>query len=238
MPNNILITPGSASIQFSGSAANTIRLQVEPSGSVAFYGNSGSLFGIADSLSGSLMSVNDISGIPILEVFSDDRVVMGTLNSNALVVTGSRVGVGINTPSSSLHITGTTTLQQILEKNQTVAGAASGSINFDVLNQGVVYYTSNSTANWLLNFRGDASTSLNAVMYIGQSLSIAFIATNGSPAYYPVSHSVDGASVTVRWAENPAPSSGNANTIEAYSYTLFKTANATFTVLASRTVFF
>jgi hypothetical protein len=89
MPNNILITPASASIQFSGSVANTIRLQVESSGSVAFYGNSGSLFGITDSLSGSLMSVNDISGLPILEVFSDNRVVMGTFNAPAATITGS-----------------------------------------------------------------------------------------------------------------------------------------------------
>jgi hypothetical protein len=71
-----------------------------------------------------------------------------------------------------------------------------------------------------------------------QATTIAFVATNGSPAYYPVSHSIDGTPVTVRWAENPSPSAGNANTVEAYSYTLFKTANATFTVLASRTVFF
>lgn len=89
MPNNILITPGSASIAFSGSAANTIRLQVEPSGSVVFYGNSGSLFGISDVLSGSLMSVNDISGIPILEVFSDNKVLMGTFGAYAITVTGS-----------------------------------------------------------------------------------------------------------------------------------------------------
>ncbi len=108
MPNNILITPGSASIQFSGSAANTIRLQVEQSGSIAFYGNSGSLFGITDSLSGSLMSVNDISGLPILEVFSDDRIVMGTFNRNTLVVTGSEVimnGVVRNRLNLSTQIT-------------------------------------------------------------------------------------------------------------------------------------
>lgn len=106
MPNNILITPGSASIQFSGSATNTIRLQVEPSGSVAFYGASGSLFGITDSLSGSLMSVNDISGLPILEVFSDDRVVMGSYNRNTLVVTGSRVGIDKAVPTADLDISG------------------------------------------------------------------------------------------------------------------------------------
>ena len=107
MPNNIIITPGSASIQFSGSANNdTIRLQVEASGGVAFYGNSGSLFSITDQLSGSLMSVNDISGLPILEVFSDDRVVMGTLNQNTLVVTGSRVGIGMARPTTPLQVQG------------------------------------------------------------------------------------------------------------------------------------
>jgi hypothetical protein len=99
MPSDILIIPNRSStsaapvIQFSGSQANTIRLEVLTSGSIAFLGNSGSLFSISDNLSGSLMAVSDISGLPILEVFSDDRVVMGRYNTNALVVTGSSVGV-------------------------------------------------------------------------------------------------------------------------------------------------
>jgi hypothetical protein len=109
MPNDILITPGSASVDFSGSAANTIKLQVEPSGSVAFYGTSGSLFSIVDSLEGSLMSVNDVSGIPILEVFSDDRVVMGTFGQNTLVVNGSNVGIGTATPNTKLQVVGNIT---------------------------------------------------------------------------------------------------------------------------------
>ncbi len=125
MPNNILITPGSASIQFSGSAANTIRLQVEPSGSIAFYGNSGSLFGISDSLSGSLMSVNDISGLPILEVFSDDRVVMGSFNRNTLVVTGSRVAIDKAVPTTDLDISGSVFITGSLSMN---SGGITGSL--------------------------------------------------------------------------------------------------------------
>lgn len=126
MPNNILITPGSASIQFSGSSANTIRLQVENSGSIAFYGSSGSLFGITDSLSGSLMSVNDISGLPILEVFSDDRVVMGTFNRNTLVVTGSRVGIDKATPTADLDVSGSVFVTgSITISSGTLVGSAS-----------------------------------------------------------------------------------------------------------------
>lgn len=118
MPNDILIIPGSASIQFSGSAANNIFLQVEPSGSISFNGNSGSLFSINDSLEGSLMSLNDISGIPILEVFSNDRVVMGTFGTNALVVTGSNVSIGQN-----LSVGG----------NTTFTGKVSGSGSYRVV---------------------------------------------------------------------------------------------------------
>jgi hypothetical protein len=78
------------------------------SGSVVFSveGTQGSLFSVDDNLSGSLMSVNDVSGLPILEVFSDDRLVVGTYNSNALVVTGSRVGIGTNNPIAKLQVNG------------------------------------------------------------------------------------------------------------------------------------
>jgi hypothetical protein len=140
VPNNILITPGSASIQFSGSAANTIRLQVEQSGSIAFYGNSGSLFGITDSLSGSLMSVNDISGLPILEVFSDDRVVMGTFNRNTLVVTGSRIGIDKAVPTADLDISGSVFITGSLSITGSTGLTVSGSASFanDVIMNGVV----------------------------------------------------------------------------------------------------
>ena len=83
---DIRIIPGSGSIYFSGSNEVTTLsvdadglLSIEGSGSTIFdiQGSTGQLFSVTDSLSGSLMSVNDISGIPVLEVFSDDRVVMG-----------------------------------------------------------------------------------------------------------------------------------------------------------------
>lgn len=112
MPSDILIVPNRNSTSaapvmlFSGSQANTVRLEVLTSGSVAYLGKSGSLFSINDNFSGSLMAVGDISGLPILEVFSDDKVVMGRFNSNALVVTGSRVGVGKANPQVALEISG------------------------------------------------------------------------------------------------------------------------------------
>ena len=109
MANDILIVPGSSKIEFSGSQANTIQLETQTSGSVVFTGASGSLFGISDNFSGSLMSVSDVSGIPILEVFDDDRVVMGKYSSPAATVTGSKIGIGTASPGNPLHVYHATT---------------------------------------------------------------------------------------------------------------------------------
>jgi hypothetical protein len=52
-------------------------------------GSQGQLFSVTDNLSGSLFSVNDISGLPILQVSSDDSVKLGTFNAEAIKVQGS-----------------------------------------------------------------------------------------------------------------------------------------------------
>ena len=81
---------GSVSISSSFSTSGS-ALTVYKSGSsvLDIQGSQGQLFSVIDALSGSLMSVNDVSGLPILEVFSDDRVVMGTYGAPALVLSGS-----------------------------------------------------------------------------------------------------------------------------------------------------
>ena len=50
-------------------------------------GTSGELFTINDSLVGSLFSVNDISGLPILEVFDDNSVIIGDYQAPSLYTT-------------------------------------------------------------------------------------------------------------------------------------------------------
>ena len=117
------------------------------------------------------------------------------------------------------------------------SASATGTVNFDCLTQGVLYYTSNAGANFTLNFRGNGSTTLNNILSTGQSITCSFLNTNGATAYYPNAFQVDGASVTPKWAGSVAPSSGNASSIDAYSFTIIKTANATFTVLAGAVQF-
>lgn len=135
----------------------------------------------------------------------------------------------------------TSTLASVLTNAAEVvtvsATAATGTITFDVTTQSVLYYTSNASGGWTMNFRASSGTSLNTAMAIGQSVTVVFMATNGSTAYRSTAVQVDGVSITPRWQGGSAPSTGNANSIDVYSYTIIKTANATFTVLASQTRF-
>jgi hypothetical protein len=118
------------------------------------------------------------------------------------------------------------------------ATAATGTINYDITTQSVLYYTTNASANWTVNLRASSGTSLNTALSTGQSVTVAFLVAQGSTAYYNNVVQVDGTTsgVTTRW-QGAAPVAGNANGIDVYSYTIIKTASATFTVLASQTKF-
>jgi hypothetical protein len=117
------------------------------------------------------------------------------------------------------------------------ATAATGTINYDVTTQSVLYYTTNASANWTVNIRASSGTSLNTALATGQSITIAFLVTQGTTAYYNSALQIDGASVTPKWQGGTAPTSGNASGIDAYTYTVIKTGSAAYTVLASQSKF-
>lgn len=144
--------------------------------------------------------------------------------------------------SSLVTLTGSQTLTNkflLSPKEATTisATAASGTIAFDTVTQGILYYTSNASANFTLNFRGNSSTTFNSTLATSESITVAFLNTNGATAYYPSAFQIDGSSVTPKWSGGTAPSSGNASSIDGYSFTIIKTANATFAVLAGATRF-
>jgi hypothetical protein len=117
------------------------------------------------------------------------------------------------------------------------ATAATGTINYDVTTQSVLYYTSSASANWTVNFRGSSGTSLNTAMATGESVTVVFLVTTGSTAYYNNVVQIDGTTVTPTWQNGSAPTAGNASSIDAYSYTIIKTGSAAYTVLASQVQF-
>lgn len=119
----------------------------------------------------------------------------------------------------------------------TTASAASGTVNFDVITQSVLYYTSNASGNWTINIRGNSGTSLDSIMSTGQSMTVVFLVTQGSTAYYQTALTIDSSSVTPKWQGGSAATAGNASSVDAYVITIVKTGSATFTVFESQTQF-
>jgi hypothetical protein len=119
------------------------------------------------------------------------------------------------------------------------ATAATGTINYDITTQSVLYYTSNASGNFTVNLRASSGTTLNTALATGQSVTVVFLVTNGGTAYYNTTVQVDGTTsgVTTRWQGGTAPTAGNASSVDIYSYTVVKTAASTYSVFASQTRF-
>ena len=117
------------------------------------------------------------------------------------------------------------------------ATAATGTIPLDTLTSGILYYTSDASADWTLNIRGDSETTLNDALTTNDSITVVFFVTNGATPYYQTGFEIDGSAVTPKWQNGTAPSAGNASSIDIYSYTIVKTGNAAFTAFGSQTRF-
>jgi len=128
-------------------------------------------------------------------------------------------------------------VQDMAETATVSATAATGTIAYDVTTQSVIYYTSNASANWTVNFRASSGTSLNTAMSTGQAVTVAFLVTQGATAYYNNVVQVDGSTVTPKYQGGTAWAAGNASSVDVYTYTIIKTGNAAFTVFASQTKF-
>ena len=157
--------------------------------------------------------------------------------ANIAVVNVANTFTGTQTFSGTSSATAIV-LNDAAEVATVSATAATGTIAYDITTQSVLYYTSNASANWTVNFRASSGTSLDTLMSTGQSMTVAFLVTQGSTAYYNSAVQVDGTTsgVTTRWLGG-APTAGNASGIDSYRYLIIKTGSATFTVLASNTQF-
>jgi hypothetical protein len=175
---------------------------------------------------------------------------MASQNANAVAITGGTISgttlsgtmPGSPTLTGSPSFAGTSSNLSAAFTNATEiitvsATTATGTINLDLTTQSILYYTTSATGNFTINFRASSGTSLNTAMSTGQSITAVFMNTNGATPYYNNAVTIDGSSVTPKWQGGTAPTSGNASSIDIYTYTIIKTASATFTVLASQTQF-
>ena len=128
-----------------------------------------------------------------------------------------------------------TVIRGLEEDVNVVASAATGTINLNVETASIWYYTTSASANHTLNIRYSSTVSLNTALAVGDAITVVWMNTNGATAYYPNVIQIDGTTVTPKVPA--AISAGNASAIDAYSFTIIKTASATFTVLETQTKF-
>jgi len=180
----------------------------------------------------------------VIERGSSDNVFIGWDESEGKV----RFGLGSFTGATSGNLTFTDasvlfgniettrlTTNEIIERAILDTGTSlSGTHNIELATNAVKYFTVNAGANWTINARGDGSTSLNSMMAIGDTMTFATLVTQGGTAYYPTAFQVDGVVVVPKWSGGAPPTSGNANSIDIYTYTVFKVGDATWTVFASQ----
>jgi hypothetical protein len=174
------------------------------------------------------------------------------LANYTLLATDAEVAAAYVTPSSTSTLTNKTLTSPVVntstikdgivrgleEDVNVVASAATGTINLDVDTASIWYYTSNASANHTLNIRYSSSVSLNTALATGDAITVVWMNTNGATAYYPNVIQIDGTTVTPKIQGGTAITSGNASAIDAYSFTILKTAaTPTYLVLESQTQF-
>ena len=212
-PSNIITTDAVISTDFeakgdiiSASAASTpIRLAVGANGTV-LKANSATASG--------------------LEWGSDSTYAQPTIGSTAITSGATVTTIAGLTLSNPL-------LSSPEESTNIIGSAPAATQTIDFVTSGVHYFTSDSTSNVTLNFRGDGSTTLNSMMATGGSITISVLITNGGTAYYANVYQIDGNAVTPKWSGGTAPTAGNVSSVDLYSFNIVKTADATFTVFAS-----
>jgi hypothetical protein len=189
-------------------------------------------------------TLTNCTGLPLATgVTGTLAIANGGTGANTLAGANIAVTTAASTFTATQTFNGTTAtaaakFTNITELANIVAGAPAATQTFYINSGAVQYYTSNAANNWAINVAFSSGTTMNSAMAVGDSISLTMMTTQGATAYYNSSVQIDGTTsgVTTKW-QGSAPTSGNASSLDSYTYVIIKTASATYTVLASQTKF-
>ena len=194
---------------------------------------SGSLSGNATSAT----NAQGLTGSPSIDVTnitaSGNVSVGGTLTYEDVTNVDS---VGIVTTRGGL-----TTQKMLKEEFNTTAGKLSANLNIDLSNGMVHLFTTQEDATSVPNIRYSSSESLNSRMAVGETVSVTII-TTAAAGGYSTGITIDGNAngqnsytLSTNWTGGAAPAAGGASGVDIYAYGIMKTADKTFTIIASQT---
>jgi len=154
----------------------------------------------------------------------------GNLSSSNVTISGGYISA-----MSNITVNNFTYANSIIEPVAIHAGTApTGEMPINLLSNSTHYYGATPTGNWTPNVRASASVPLNSYMAIGQQITFSMILLQGATPRNNSSGNlrIDNTWVTARWPGATTPTAVSSRT-EVYTYTLIKTANATWVAIGS-----
>jgi hypothetical protein len=161
------------------------------------------------------------------DVTNVDSVGIITAQTGIKVLAGGANIVGVTTAASGVDLNGT-----LREKVNVTNAKLSDNLNINLANGMVHLFTTAESTTAVPNIRVDGSTSLNSVMAIGESVVVTLITTANASAY-SAQMTIDGGAQTENWVGGSAPSGGGSSGVDIHTFTIIKTADATFTVIGN-----
>lgn len=162
-----------------------------------------------------------------VSIASDSSVILKHSGSAKLATTSTGVSI-------TGALAGSVDLSGLLREGVKItAGKLSDNTNIDLENGMVHLFTTAETTTSTPNIRVSSSTTLDSSMSVGEAISVTII-TTAAAAGYSAQLTIDGAAVTENWVGGSAPSDGGSSGVDIYSYTIIKTASATFTVIGNQ----
>ena len=212
---------------------------------------SGNNIGIS-AISGNQIGISAISGNQIgASAISGNNIGIKSINASnsivALSITGNLIGLGAvsgnnfaggGVGSDSLAQNLTLSTVRIAETINVVTSPVSGNYQIYVADTGVYYFAANAAGSVTFNLIGRQGTSLNQLISIGQTASVAIMLKQGSTRYR-ANVQIDGVLQTAYWLSNTQPSQASSlgQSLDVYNFTVIKTLDNGYTVLASNSAY-
>lgn len=166
------------------------------------------------------------------EVYTDKlQVGDGTSEDSVMAVYGGSYF------SNTIIFAGPVHTRGILETANVNSIVLTGNVNINILDGVVYYFTQPASSTWTFNLRGNANTTVDSMLSVGESLTVAFGCTQGPQGYVSDKILVDNVYVYPKWQGGSTPTSGSNSGVDMYSFTLIKTSSMQYSAFASQTRF-